>query len=174
MNKKQNAHSNITRLKSRNSEFPSELPKANPKNNIAGKHFVPPTDQIDEVNKTYVPILRVEIPYNPTAKGLIERMLHQLVDHKYSRGPVSTKFVRLQALMKKAGIKTIMVDNLQRLHDQNSLMRTYDLGELLRILAEATGVTLVATDLPQCKALLAENMGLVLKLLDKGIQHARD
>jgi len=92
--------------------------------------------------------LRVTIPINPTVRGLAQTMLHAMGDKKYWAGTSAVQTERLQALMRGASARTVVIDEFHNLRSISSHSTAHHITHWLRFLAEYTGAALVTAAPP--------------------------
>lgn len=104
-------------------------------NVLAADHLLPTT-------------LRVAMPKNPTVRGLAQTMLHAMGDKKYWAGTSAVQAERLQALMRGAGLRTVVIDEFHNLRSISSHSTARHITNWLGFLAKYTGAALVTAGPP--------------------------
>lgn len=104
-----------------------------------------------------VPIIKVKTPSKPTVKSLAELMLRALKDPLFNVGTENAKTIRLQVLMKQAGVRMVMIDEFQHFYDKGSHKIMHHVADWLKILVDDCRVALVVAGLPSCTAVIDQN-----------------
>ena len=113
--------------------------------------------QVRKEDGLNVPIIRVKTPSKPTVKSLAELMLRALKDPRFDAGTENAKSIRLQILMKKIGVRMVMIDEFQHFYDKGSHKVMHHVADWLKILVDDSQVALVVAGLPSCTAVLDQN-----------------
>lgn len=114
----------------------------------------------DEEERTVIPVLRVELPGQPTAKALSESILMAMGDPLSHRGSAEFRLGRVRTLFKACGVELVIIDECQ--HMTNNLdHRARDIAaDTLKNLMNVTGIPFVFIGTPACSAYFVENQQL--------------
>lgn len=104
-----------------------------------------------------IPVLRVTTPVNPTRKSLPEALLAALDPRSYGRCSADQLTARACGLLKIAGTRVIIFDEVQHFVERSSKAAAREAADWIKLLAEEMSLTIVMTGLPIAQEILDHN-----------------
>lgn len=124
-----------------------------------------PRKQEDE--RTVIPVLRVELPAQPTAKVIAEAVLVALGDPMAHAGTAEYRLARVRKLLVACGVEIVLIDEAQHIFE-NIDGRTRNIAaDTLKNLMNETGLPFVFVGLPTCAAFFVSRLQLGRRLNPK-------
>lgn len=125
-----------------------------------GEEYQKRYPRVEEDERSVIPVLRVELPGQPTAKAISEAILMAMGDPLAGRGSAEFRLGRVRTLFKACGVEMVIVDEVQ--HMTNNLdRRARDIAaDTLKNLMNVTGLPFVFLGTPACSAYFVENQQL--------------
>lgn len=103
-----------------------------------------------EVSRTVVPVLRVELPAQPTAKVIGEAILLALGDKNAHVGSGEFRLARAKKMIAECGVEIIFIDEAQHVCENLDGRASSISADTLKNLLNETGVPFVFMGLPTC------------------------
>jgi len=114
----------------------------------------------EEEERTVIPVLYVELPGQPTAKVIAERILNAMHDPFSARGAAEQKLQRIRKLLSECRVELLIFDEFQHVTD-NLDTRACDIAaDTLKNLMNETGVPCVFLGGPSCRGYFVRNQQL--------------
>ncbi|CAJ0772851.1 TniB family NTP-binding protein [Ralstonia chuxiongensis] len=110
-----------------------------------------------ETEREVVPILYLEIPALATISSLVEGLLGVLQDPAPGSGTITDKTNRLALLVKGCGVLTILLDEMQHVHDRGQTLTISRVADWIKSLTGCVGCPIILVGLPRTRALLDAN-----------------
>jgi len=126
-----------------------------------------PRSEGDE--RTFIPVLDLELPSQPTIKNVAERMLIKLGDPMAEKGSGEGKTERIKTLMQACGVELVILDEFQHFVDRSSEKVEYKVADWLKSLINDSKVPFVLMGLPRCRRILEVNEQLRRRFLPKAV-----
>jgi hypothetical protein len=136
--------------------------------------------RVEEEERTAVPVLRVELPGQPTAKVIGEAMLEALGDPFAHVGTAEIRMSRVRSLLRACGVEMIIFDEVQHLTDNLDRRSRSIAADTLKNLMNDTGIPTAFVGTPNCRSYFFENQQLGRRCSPKialepfGIKDAED
>lgn len=131
------------------------------------KHFENLFPRVEEDDRTVVPVLRVELPAQPTAKVIAEAFLVALGDPMAHSGSAEYRLARVRKLLVACRVEIVIVDEAQHIFE-NLDGRTGNIAaDTLKNLMNETGLPFVFIGLPTCADFFVSRLQLGRRLNPK-------
>lgn len=114
----------------------------------------------EAADRTLVPVLRIELPGQPTAKALGETILLALRDPLPHAGSAEFRLNRVRKLLKECGVQLLLFDEVQHLTDNLNSRDRNIAADTLKNLMNDTGIPCVFIGTPSCRGYFVENQQL--------------
>lgn len=112
-----------------------------------------------------MPVLRAKAPAEPTVKGLVEVMLHELKDPRADKGSAQTRTTRLRKLIAETGTRAVLIDEFQHFYDQGKHRVIHHVANWLKNLVEDEKLVLIVAGLETCMSVITQNEQLTGRFL---------
>jgi len=114
----------------------------------------------EEDERTVIPVLYVELPGQPTAKVIAERILNAMQDPFSERGGAEQKLQRIRRLLSECRVELLIFDEFQHVTD-NLDSRACDIAaDTLKNMMNETGVPCLFLGGPSCRRYFVRNQQL--------------
>lgn len=108
-------------------------------------------------DRTIIPVLYVELPSQPTAKAIAERMLVAMGDPFSERGSTEQKLHRIRRLLVECRVELIMLDEFQHITDRLDDRARDIAGDMLKNMMNETNIPFVFLGGPSCRSYFLVN-----------------
>lgn len=116
--------------------------------------------RVEAADRTIIPVLRVELPGQPTAKAIGEAILIALQDPLPHAGSAEFRMNRVRKLLKECHVELLIFDEMQHVTDNLNSRDRNIAADSLKNLMNDTGIPCVFIGTPTCLAYFAENQQL--------------
>ncbi|MBY0234572.1 MAG: TniB family NTP-binding protein [Burkholderiaceae bacterium] len=121
------------------------------------KRFVANYPREDHETVTRVPVLLVNVPPKCVLKRLPGAMLQALGSPLWNVGDEEQRSYQLETLLKKCGVRLVILNEANHLVDRGKEKSHYLLGDWIKLMSEKTGIPFVLVGIPRVKVLLGVN-----------------
>ncbi|MDT4837764.1 Bacterial TniB protein [compost metagenome] len=104
-----------------------------------------------------MPVLRVTTPVSPTRRSLPEALLGALDPRKYGRCSADQITRRAEGLLKLAGTRVIIFDEIQHFVERASSRAAREAADWMKVLGENLSLTILMVGLPSAQEILNRN-----------------
>jgi archaellum biogenesis ATPase FlaH len=123
---------------------------------IMGKH--PATQVVESVKtRTIIPVFTATTPEQATPNLLVSELLEKLGDLHPDAGKSDRKLRKLRHLMKECGVEQLILDEFQHFIDRQTDYHFNRVSDWLKLLIDATGVSVILLGIPNSRLLLDAN-----------------
>lgn len=121
------------------------------------KRFAANYPRIETPDRTIVPVLVANVPAKCTLKRLPGAILQALDSRLWNVGDEEQRSHQLETLLKKCGVKLVILNEANHLIDRGKEKSHYLLADWIKQTSERTGVPFVLVGIPRLKVLLDVN-----------------
>jgi hypothetical protein len=111
-------------------------------------------------DRTVIPVLRVELPGQPTAKALAESILLALRDPFSDKGSAEARMARVVKLFKECGVELLILDEMQHAEDNLDIRARLITACTFKNLMNRTGVPVLFIGSRACTQYFVKNQEL--------------
>lgn len=115
---------------------------------------------VEEEERSFIPVLRVELPGQPTAKEIAGALLRALGDPFDNLGTAEVRMKRVRSLLKACGVEMIIFDEMQHLTDNLDKRQRSIAADTLKNLMNVSGLPCVFIGTKACQDYFVENQQL--------------
>lgn len=121
------------------------------------KRFVANYPREDRETSTSVPVLLVNVPPKCTLKRLPGALLQALGSPLWNVGDEEQRSHQLETLLKKCGVRAVILNEANHLVDRGKEKSHYLLGDWIKQMSEKSSIPFVLVGIPRVKVLLGVN-----------------